>query len=173
MILCVGIGTAAEIIVQPGDSIQAAVDNASSGDVITIKAGTYTENVKIYTDGLTLRSESGNPDDTMIKANDSTDNAIFVDADNVKISGIKAAAATGYSASGICLSGCNNCIVENNMLTVDAQGIYLVSSRGCTVSNNLVINNYVYGIVLGSSSGNTISGNTDYQFRAWPLYGQL
>jgi len=159
LILCVGIGTAAEVIVQPGGSIQAAVDNAGSGDVITVKAGTYTENVKIYTDGLTLRSESGNPDDTLIKANDSTDNAIFVDADNVKISGIKAARATASGTSGICLSGCNNCIVENNMLTVDAQGIYLVSSRGCTVSNNLVINNYVYGIVLGSSSGNTISGN--------------
>ena len=159
LILCVGIGTAAEVIVQPGDSIQAAVDNAGSGDTITIKAGTYTENVKIYTDGLTLRSESGNPADTMIKANDSTDNTIFVDADNVKISGIKAARATASGTSGICLSGCNNCVVENNMLTVDAQGIYLVSSRGCNVSNNLVINNYVYGIVLGSSSGNTISGN--------------
>jgi len=159
LILISGIGAAAEIIVQPGTSIQAAVNTASSGDVITIKAGTYTENVKIYTDGITIRSESGNPDNTLIMANDSTDDAIFVDADNVKISGIKASRATASGTSGICLSGCNNCVVENNMLTLDSQGIYLVSSRGCTVSNNLVINNYVYGIVLGSSSGNTISGN--------------
>ena len=112
MILCVGIGSAAEIIVQPGDSIQSAVDNASSGDVITINPGTYTENVKITKDSLTIKSASGNPDDTMIKAKNATDNAIFVQADDVKISGIKAAAATAESASGICISGCNNCVIE-------------------------------------------------------------
>lgn len=106
------VGAAAEIIVQPGNSVQAVVDNASSGDVITIKAGTYTENVKITKGNLTIRSESGNPDDTIIKARNSTDNALFVQADNVKISGIKAAAATAESASGICLSGCNNCVIE-------------------------------------------------------------
>ena len=44
-------------LVQPGDSIQAAVNAASPGDTITITAGTYRESVKIQTDGLTLRSE--------------------------------------------------------------------------------------------------------------------
>ncbi|WP_082089518.1 PKD domain-containing protein [Methanosarcina horonobensis] len=153
------VGAAAEIIVQPGNSVQAVVDNASSGDVITIKAGTYTENVKITKGNLTIRSESGNPDDTIIKARNSTDNALFVQADNVKISGIKAAAATAESASGICLSGCNNCVIEKNKLTANGRGIYIVSSRGCTISGNTIVNNGYYGIVLGSSSGNTISGN--------------
>jgi PGF-pre-PGF domain-containing protein len=96
----------------------------------------------------------------MIKANDSTDNVIFVDADNVKISGIKAFRATAESASGICLSGCNNCVIEQNKLTVNGRGIYLVSSRGCTISENTIVNNGYYGIVLGSSSNNIISGNT-------------
>ncbi|MDD3247888.1 MAG: PGF-pre-PGF domain-containing protein [Methanosarcina sp.] len=160
MILCVGIGTATEITVQKGDSIQAAVDNASSEDVITIQPGNYTENVKIYTDGLTIRSASGNPDNTMIKAKTATDNAIFVQADNVRISGITAAAATAQSASGIRLSGCNNCVIEQNKLTVNGRGIYLVSSTECTVSGNTVINCGYYGILLESSKGNTISGNT-------------
>jgi PGF-pre-PGF domain-containing protein len=160
LILCVGIGTAAEIIVEPGSSVQAAVNNATSGDIITIKPGTYTENVKISTDSLTIRSASGNPDNTMIKAKNTTDNALFVKAANVKISGIKAAAATGSSASGICLSGCNNCIVENNKLTSNGQGIYLVSSTVCTVSGNTVINCGYFGIVLGSSKSNIITGNT-------------
>ena len=56
-----GIGTAAEIIVQPGNSIQAAVDNASSGDTIIIKPGTYTENINITKGNLTIRSESETP----------------------------------------------------------------------------------------------------------------
>jgi nitrous oxidase accessory protein NosD len=42
-----GIG-AAEIIVQPGGSIQAAVNNAtSSGDLIIVKPGIYYENIII------------------------------------------------------------------------------------------------------------------------------
>ena len=43
--------------VHPGDSIQAAVDAASPGDTIMVRAGTYRESVKIQTDGLTLRSK--------------------------------------------------------------------------------------------------------------------
>ncbi|KKG12812.1 PKD domain-containing protein [Methanosarcina sp. 2.H.A.1B.4] len=160
LIQCVGIGTAAEIIVQSGDSIQVAVNNASSGDIITIKPGTYTENIKISTGGLTIRSESGNPDNTIIKAKSSTVNVISVQAENVKISGIQASRASGSSYSGIYLKGCKNCIIENNKLMSNGRGIYLESSKGCTISRNTVTNNGVYGIVFGSSSGNTISGNT-------------
>ncbi|AKB80284.1 cell surface protein [Methanosarcina horonobensis HB-1 = JCM 15518] len=85
---------------------------------------------------------------------------LAVQADNVKISGIKAIGASGSSYSGIYLSGCNNCVIENNKLMSNGRGIYLVSSKGCTVSKNTITGNGYYGIVLGSCSGNTISGNT-------------
>ena len=97
-----GIGSAAELIVQPGNSIQAAVDNASPGDVITIKPGTYTENIKITKGDLTIRSESGNHDNTIIKAKSSKVNVLSLQSvSNVKISGIKAIGASGSSYSGI------------------------------------------------------------------------
>jgi hypothetical protein len=44
-------------LVRPGDSIQAAVDAASPGDTIMVRAGTYRESVRIQTDGLTLRAQ--------------------------------------------------------------------------------------------------------------------
>ena len=140
-----GIGTA-EIFVQPGDSIQAAVDNAtSSGDVIILKPGTYTENIKVNTNNLEIKSESGNPDDTIIKAKNSNDNVISLQqANNVKISGLEITGARNYT--GIYLSGCNNCIIDNNKLLDNSYGIYVLNSKGNTLLNNMVTNNGDYGI---------------------------
>lgn len=78
---------AAEIIVQPGNSIQNAVNNLSSGDMVTVKPGTYTENIKVSKDNLTIRSESGNPDDTIIKAKSTGANVLLLQGNNIKSMG--------------------------------------------------------------------------------------
>jgi len=43
-------------VVEPGESIQDAVDAASPGDTVIVKPGRYRESVRISTDGLTLRA---------------------------------------------------------------------------------------------------------------------
>ena len=43
--------------------IQWAVDNASAGDTIIVRDGTYTENIAV-TKSLTIKSSSGNPANT-------------------------------------------------------------------------------------------------------------
>lgn len=50
---------AAEILVAPGDSIQGAINAAVAGDVITVAAGTYNENINLGGKAVTLRSASG------------------------------------------------------------------------------------------------------------------
>lgn len=154
-----GIGAAAEVYVQPGDSIQTALDNAASGDVIILKPGIYTENIIVAKDGLTIQSESGNPDDTIITAKSSDKHVISLQADNVKISGL-GLTGTKNDYTGIYLSECNHCIIENNKILNNGYGIYLLNSKSNNLSNNVVTNNGEYGIILSSSTNNTFSGNT-------------
>ncbi|WP_269850503.1 hypothetical protein [Methanosarcina horonobensis] len=60
MTLGSGIGTATEIVVQSGQSIQDAVNSSVSGDEIIVSPGNYTENLRITTSDLIVRSASGN-----------------------------------------------------------------------------------------------------------------
>ncbi len=89
-----GIGTAAEIVVHPGESIQAAVDNGGNGSVIILEPGTYNQNVTIdaldaYFHDITIKSSTGNPDDVIIQGNN--EHGIIIDlcyAGNINIEGI-------------------------------------------------------------------------------------
>jgi len=72
MLACVGGVASAKTIYVPDDyaKIQWAVDNASAGDTIIVRPGTYIENV--YVDkSLEIRSYSQNPSDTIVKASNS------------------------------------------------------------------------------------------------------
>ena len=53
-----GSASAATIYVEPGDSIQRAVNNAQPGDTIIVKPGTYNGDIEISTANLTLVSSS-------------------------------------------------------------------------------------------------------------------
>jgi len=156
------LGAATEIIVQPGDSIQNAVNSSSSGDIITVKPGTYTENIIVAKNDLTIRSESGNPDNTMIKAKSSGASVLLLQGNNIKITGFKTVGATRSGNAGICLSSCSNCIVENNELLNNCYGTYLLRSKENKISKNTATNNREYGIVLGTATDNTLSGNTAF-----------
>ena len=62
----------ARTIYVPDDyaKIQWAVDNASAGDNIIVRPGTYTENVDVDK-SVEIRSYSQNPVDTIVKASNS------------------------------------------------------------------------------------------------------
>ncbi|TFH05108.1 MAG: cell surface protein, partial [Methanosarcina sp.] len=73
---------AEEYTVNLTDSIQAAVDGASSGDVIIVAPGTYTENIVISKDNMVIRSESGNPANTIIAAKNPNASVITIQGRN-------------------------------------------------------------------------------------------
>nr|QNT35727.1 hypothetical protein BODMHOLK_00018 [uncultured Methanosarcinales archaeon] len=144
-----------------GAPIQDAVNNASSGDTICVKAGNYPGTVDITTVHLTLAGEGA--DVVNVTAADSGDHVFKVTADYVNISGFNVTGAT--KNRGIYLSGANHCnISDNNASNNKYHGIYLKSSSNNTLLNNTASNNdyyygEYYGIYLCGSSNNLIYNN--------------
>lgn len=157
LILSSGIGTADEIFVQSGESIQAAVNSAVSGDVIIVKPGTYTENINVTLHNLVIKSESGNPTNTIIMAKDPALDVFNIESNKVTISGFKITEAKKDHA-GIYMYKCKNCTVENNRLLNNTVGVYLKNSDYNTILDNL-IGKGEKGIMTQQSNYNTISGN--------------
>lgn len=172
--------TAAEISVHPGESIQAAVNTANQGDEIVLSPGNYTENIAITKGNLVIRSESGNPEDTIITSSSNTSDIIQVQAQNVKIMGLSII-ETGLGKSGINILNSNNCTINNNRFIRDTLAVSLHAATHNTISNNIMseggrginletssdyntimgndISSLKYGIYLTNSEGNIISGN--------------
>jgi len=142
-------------------SIQAAVNAANVGDIILVYPGTYTENVDVNKE-LIIRSYSGNPDNTIVKAASSNDYVFYLNADNITINGFT---ITGADIDGIRAgefrgsSGTsNNNTLMNNLITGNDYGISLSYSSGNVLHNNSISDNNI-SIYLGLYSGNNILNN--------------
>ena len=140
--------------------IQAAVNNANSGDTICVAAGSYNENVKIATPHLTLAGESASV--VTVTAVSSNDHVFEVTADYVNISGFAATRATGateYVVSGIDLNGADHCNISENNCSNNYVGIRLYYSSSNMLASNNASNNDA-GIGAGFSNNNTLESNT-------------
>ncbi|KAF5417667.1 MAG: Cell surface glycoprotein [Candidatus Methanogaster sp.] len=140
-----------------GEPVQDAVNNASSGDTICVKAGNYTENVNVDR-RLTLAGEGAS---VVTVTNSTADHHIFnVTADCVNISGFNVTGATGSDKAGIYLNGADCCNISDNTALYNYDGIDLYDSSDNILLNNTASNNEGDGIELRSSSNNTLTGNT-------------
>lgn len=142
-------------------SIQAAVDNANTGDTVIVYPGTYTENVNVNK-GLTIISHSRNPDDTLVQAADPDHHVVHVTANNVSIMGFSMKCAYGtreHPKAGIHLQTAQDCIISNNILADNLAGIFVESSSNNVLVDNTASSNELYGIRLQSSSNNSLISN--------------
>jgi parallel beta-helix repeat protein len=145
---------ATELIVHNGDSIQAAVNNSKSGDIIVVESGTYTEKISIYTDNLVIRSKSENPDNTLVQGPE----AFNIYANKITIKGFS---IKGRGTSGAIIIGdwMSNCRLENNKLSNYQSGIDIgLNGFGNVMSNNKITNCKI-GIGFADCRGATINGN--------------
>lgn len=140
--------------VNPGESIQAAVDAASSGDTIVVRDGTYVENV-VVNKSVVMRSGNG-PSNTTVQG--TTGNILWVRADNVTIEGFT---VTGtFETHGILVDSVRDCHILSNICQATDGGIVLHHSSGITAKNNVCSGNQYCGIQLGNSWDCLVEGNT-------------
>ncbi len=138
-------------------TIQNAITIASPGDEIVIGNGTFVESVIVDKANLTIRSENGAVYTTIQTANPN-DHVFKVEADNVTISSLTIQGAYGEWKAGVYLMMANNCTIMNNIIQGNYVGIDLYGSGNAIGGFNVLFNNF-YGVYLFSSSGNTIENN--------------
>ncbi|MEL4304424.1 NosD domain-containing protein [Methanococcoides sp. LMO-2] len=138
-------------------SIQDAVDAAINGDTILVYSGTYTEIVSVDKE-LTIESDSGNPDDTIVLITSPSNYVILVEENNVNINGFSVVGLNNNT--GILLSGVEGCTISDNVLSDNFAGIRLDHSSNNVVSGNNASLNNDTGIGLQDSSYNTLNDNT-------------
>jgi parallel beta-helix repeat protein len=156
---CFGTASAAQThYVNPGESIQTVVDNANAGDTIIVRDGTYTENVDVNVNHLTIKSENG-ADSTIVQAANTSDNVFAVTADYVNISGFTVTGARGWPNTSFYLHRADHCNISNNMPKNMARGICLNNSNDNSITDNDASNNAFHGICLISSNNNKIRNN--------------
>ncbi len=142
----------------PGNytTIQAAIDDADTGDTVYVFNGTYYEHVKVNKT-LSLVGEDSNT--TFVDAS-WVDDAIYVSADWVNITGFTVThSGTDLYDAGIELVFAENCTLTANIARENARGFNLAHSHGNTLYDNAVTGNRDYGIYAYFSTYNTITGN--------------
>ena len=150
-------------IIVPDDypSITAAIGNASAGDTILVRSGTYLEN-PIIDKPLTLQGE--NSEDTIVVGTGGSVGAsVFtIAADDVKISGFTIT-SVNYSASanyayGVMIKG-DNCLITGNNIVNTLSGTFSSVQSSVVVSQNNITGNHKDGVRFYGGFNNTISGN--------------
>jgi parallel beta-helix repeat protein len=170
-------------IIVPDDyeKIQWAIDNASNGDIIFVRTGTYYEHVVLSKSVLLIGEDK---DSTVIDGSESY-HVVRITADYVTITNFTIRNSRHQYAddSAIRIDRHSHNIIKGNMILNSLVSIYLNNAHNNTICDNeiiapsqwytiwlkqshhniiqknLITNNSGSGIILWSSNWNTVNGN--------------
>jgi parallel beta-helix repeat protein len=152
----VTISVSGRTIIVPDDypTIQEAINAAGDEDTIFVRNGTYCENVVV---NKTLCVMGQDRETTIIDGN-GTGTVITIEAKAVFISGFTLQNGADYPSSIISVLNSSDVGITHSNIRTSGAGVLLQSSTGNTISDNDVQNTF-YGILLIESYSNIISSN--------------
>jgi parallel beta-helix repeat protein len=131
-------------------NIQPAIDAASAGFKITVRLGTYKENLYVNKKNLTIQSTDG-AGVTIINAG-GVENGVKIVENGVTFKGFTVENAD----NGIYLEDCSNTTIENNLIDNNGHGIYIDGAASSAVIRfNDITNN------TGGDSGIHVESGVD------------
>lgn len=134
-------------------AIQEAVDAASSGDVIEVQEGTYSENI-VLNKALILRG-IGHP----IIDSKGNHSIITLSSNGIVVEGF---IIINANDSGIKTNYNDNILIKDNIIRDNKGGIEVKNSDNASVIGNTIINNTNIGIYVQSSMLSLIDNNSIY-----------
>ncbi len=141
-------------------TIQSAVDAASTGDVISVNDGVYSENVIIKKSGISIAGK--NKEKAIIDGQKASSGIKIDQASNVKISGltIRNSGGSGKSDAGVTIYSAKDNTVMNMILINNIVGLSVYTeSNNNIISGNEIKSNTNNGILVYSSGNNRIYNN--------------
>jgi parallel beta-helix repeat protein len=162
-VITVNSSVATKTITVPDDypTISDAIGNASAGDTILVRSGTYFEN-PVINKPLTLKGENS-ANTIVVGAGGYVGASVFtVTADNVVISGFTISSLNYSSSSnyayGVMIQA-DKCTITGNNIVNTASGIYCSVQSFAMIAQNNITENHHNGVMFFGGSDNTISEN--------------
>jgi len=154
-------GSAADIVVNPGEQIQDAVKRANSGDTIRVLPGLYEETVYIDKDNVNLIGVIIDGKRPLLDGSKGDlHDGIIASGHGVNIEGFH---VRNYRSNGITTQGANNYRIHNNIVeNIYLYGIFPQFGKNGLVSQNIVSNTSDAGIYVGMSENVDIIANETF-----------
>lgn len=135
--------------VQPGESIQAAVERAGPGDVILIYPGAYAEEVIVKTDGITLRGVSGPKGRPVLDGLGRMANAITATGHHFTVENL---IFRNYQTNGVVVNGAVGVVMRDLVAEYTGEyGVFPVLCQDVLIERVVAIGASDTGIYVGQS----------------------
>jgi parallel beta-helix repeat protein len=163
LILNAGIASAQTLKVGQGEAystIKSAIDAAKNGDTILVDEGTYNENLRIKTNGISIIGK--NKEKTFLEGGNSSSGIRIDETNNVTISGftIRNSGGGGAEDAGITIYKGNDNTISNMNIFSNKVGVSIYQqSNNNVISGNDIESSSINGIDIYISNDNKIFNN--------------
>jgi len=143
--------------VQPGASIQEAVDQAQPGDTIRVAPGTYRESVLVELPNLTLTGQVAGGRRPVLTGEGKRENGLVVCAAAFELEGFE---LRDYTENGVLVQRTSNVSLRDVIANHTGEyGLFAISSSQVVIEDSVAIGASDTGIYVGQSQDVTVSGS--------------